>query len=68
MINLWKYEYCGKVKIEDMDGNIFVGNAQNVVDSEERSDLERNGDSIIISSGGKLIEFYVDEIRSIEKA
>ena len=33
MINLWKYEYCGNVKIEDMDGNIFVGDAQNVVDS-----------------------------------
>nr|DAQ67832.1 MAG TPA: hypothetical protein [Caudoviricetes sp.] len=67
MINLWKYEYCGNVKIEDMDGNIFVGDAQNVVDSEERSDLERSGDSIVISSGGELVEFYTDEIKNIEK-
>lgn len=67
MINLWKYEYCGNVKIEDMEGNIFAGDAQNVVDSEERSDLERKGDSIIISSGGKLVEFYTDEIKNIEK-
>lgn len=68
MINLWEYEYCGKVKIEDVNGNIFVGNAQNVVDSGERSDLERDGDSIIISTDGKLIEFYSDEIKNIENA
>ncbi len=45
----------------------FVGDAQNVVDSEERSDLERSGDSIVISSGGELVEFYTDEIKNIEK-
>ena len=41
MIDLWKYEYCGKVKIVDNAGNTFIGMAQEVTDEEDRSDEER---------------------------
>ena len=67
MINIWEYEYCGKVKIIDKDGNEFIGEAQEVTDESERADDEKQEDGITISSEGKLIEFYQSEIQSIEK-
>ena len=66
MINLWQYEYCGKVKIVDKDGNLFIGDAQEVTDESERSEFENAEDGITILSDGKLIEFYQSEIQSIE--
>ena len=67
MINIWEYEYCGKVKIIDKDGNEFIGEAQEITDESERSEDEMQEDGITILSGGKLIEFYQSEIRMIEK-
>lgn len=67
MINLWKYEYCGKVKIVDTKGNSFTGVSREVTDAEERSDEERQENGITIESNGGLIEFYQSEIKSIEK-
>lgn len=67
MVNLYKYEYCGKVKITDIDGRIFIGEAQEVTDEGDRSDLEKQEDGLTISSNGQLIEFYVSDIMSIEK-
>ena len=66
MINIWEYEYCGKVKVIDNDGNEFIGEAQEVTDESERDDEEEREDGITISSDGKLIEFYQSEIKSIE--
>ena len=67
MINIWEYEYCGKVKIIDKDGNEFIGEAQEITDESERSEDEMQEDGITILSEGKLIEFYQSEIQTIEK-
>lgn len=67
MINVWPYEYCGKVKIVDIDGNVFVGEAQEITDASDRSEDEKVEDGITINVGGKLIEFYQSEIASIER-
>ena len=67
MINVWSYEYCGKVKIVDIDGTVFIGEAQEVTDASDRSENEKSEDGITINCDGKLIEFYQSEILSIEK-
>lgn len=67
MINIWKFEYCGKVKIIDIEGNEFVGEAQEITDESERSEFEKQEDGITILSEGNLIEFYQSEIRTIQK-
>ena len=67
MIDLWKYEYGGKVKIVDLDGNTYVGMAQEVTDEEERSDEERKETGITIECDGVLVEFYQSEVNSIER-
>lgn len=67
MINVWPYEYCGKVKIVDIDGNVFVGEAQEITDASDRSEDEKVEDGITINVSGKLIEFYQSEIASIER-
>ena len=67
MIDLWKYEYSGKVKIVDVDGKTFIGIAQEITDEEERSEEERQEIGITIESDGVLIEFYRSNIKSIEK-
>ena len=67
MINIWEFEYCGRIKVVDIDGNEFVGEAQEITDESERSESEKKEDGITILSDGKLIEFYQSEIRSIEK-
>ena len=67
MINLWKYEYGGKVKITNIAGETFAGMAQEVTDAEERSDEEQQETGITIECDGTLIEFYQSEIKSIEK-
>ena len=54
--------------IVDIDGNEFIGEAQEVTDDEERSELEKPEIGITISTEkGNLIEFYVSEIKSIKK-
>lgn len=67
MIDLWQYEYCGKVKIVDVDGKTFIGTAQEITDEEERSEEERQEIGITIEIDGALIEFYQSDIKSIEK-
>ena len=67
MIDLWKHEYGGKVKIMNSAGETFTGMAQEVTDVEERSDEERQEIGITINCDGALVEFYQSEIESIEK-
>lgn len=57
MINLWKFEYAGMVKLTDTDGYIYIGDAQEVTDIGERSDLERMEDGITLFIEGKYVEF-----------
>ena len=67
MVNLWGYEYGGKVKIVDADGNAYIGMAQEVTDAEERSDEEHKEIGITIECDGSLVEFYQSEVKSIER-
>lgn len=67
MFDLWEFEYAGKVKIGDTDGRVFIGDAQEITDESERSDIEARELGITIASQGKLIEFFQSEIKSIEK-
>ena len=67
MFDLWEFEYAGKVKIVDTDGRVFIGDAQEITDESERSDIEARELGITIASQGKLIEFFQSEIKSIEK-
>lgn len=67
MINVWPYEYCGKVKIVDIDGTVFIGEAQEITDASDRAEDEKAEDGITVNVSGKLVEFYQSEIASIEK-
>lgn len=64
MINLWDYVNSRKVKIIDIDGNIFEGSVVCVTDSEEN---ETDEDDIAIQIDEyTIVGFYQSEIRSIE--
>ena len=67
MINVWPYEYCGKVKIVDIDGTVFIGEAQEITEASDRAEDEKAEDGITVNVSGKLVEFYQSEIASIEK-
>lgn len=67
MINLWEYEYSGKVKIVDIDGVEFIGEAQEIIDIEERAETEEQEISITVKCESTLIEFCESEIKTIEK-
>ena len=66
MIDLWKYEYCGKVKIVDIDENIFIGEALEVTDKDEHSEEENQELGITVEVNGTLIEFLQSDIKAIE--
>lgn len=68
MINIWEFQYAGRIKIVDIDDKEFIGDAQEVTEAEEQSDLDRQEDSITIyTDDGRLIDFYASEIKTIEK-
>lgn len=66
MINLWKYEYGEKVKIVDIDNNVFIGMPQEVTDRDERTDIDRQEIGITVDVDGALVEFFQSDIKSIE--
>ena len=66
MINLWKYEYGEKVKIVDVDNNVFIGMPQEVTDQDERTDEDRQEIGITVDVDGSLVEFFQSDIKSIE--
>lgn len=66
MINLWKYEYGKKVKIVDIDNNVFIGMPQEVTDQDERTDEDRQEIGITVDVDGSLVEFFQSDIKSIE--
>lgn len=66
MVDLWKFEYCGKVKIVDIDENVFIGEALEVTDKYERSEDEDQEIGITVEVKGTLIEFLQSDIKAIE--
>ena len=66
MINLWKYEYGKKVKIVDIDNNVFIGMPQEVTDQDERTDEDRQEIGITVDVDGSPVEFFQSDIKSIE--
>lgn len=67
MINVWKFENAGKVKLIDIDGKEYVGEALDVTEAEEQGDECVQEDSITVSTNGLLIDFLQSEIQCIEK-
>lgn len=65
MIDLFKYEYAGKVKLIDVDDKVYVGEALDVTDADDQGDGQKEKESITINTGESLIDFYVDEIKEI---
>lgn len=66
MVDSWKYEYGGKVKIVDIDENIFMGEALGVTDKDERSEEKGQEIGITVEIDGALIEFLQSDIKVIE--
>ncbi len=66
MINIWEFEYAGMVRIIDIDGVEFIGEAGEITEASEQTDLAKQEDSITLYAGGS-IEFYASEIKAIEK-
>lgn len=64
MVDVWNYVNSKKVKITDIDGEIFVGDVVCVMDSEENG---TNEDDITIQINKEtIIGFSQSEIESIE--
>ena len=66
MINLWNFADARRVKITDVDDNIFEGNVVEITDSDERSDLEPEEDCITIATDKGNIQFENTEILKID--
>lgn len=64
MINIWNFVNSKKVKITDIDGNIFIGNVICVIDTEENGSDE--DDITIQVDKDKIIGFLQSEIKKIE--
>lgn len=63
MVNIWDFQYAGRVRITDIDGKIFEGDVVAVFDAEETVDEK---DSIDIDTGSEIVGFNPEEIASIE--
>ena len=67
MINIWDYQDANRVRITDVDGQVFEGNVISVDDAEESSDLEKAEDNIsIMTDDGRYIGIYQSEIAKID--
>lgn len=66
MINLWKYQEAKKIKLTDVDDEVFVGTVLDVTDSSEYADEEIDEDGITIDIDGRHIEFMQSEVKEIE--
>ena len=51
----------------DTDGNIFIGEAEDITDASDRSEYEKKENGITLNVDGRFIDFYQSEIASIEK-
>lgn len=63
MVNIWDFQYAGKIKITTTEGRTFVGDVVAVFDAGETVDEK---DSIDIDTGSGIVGFTPAEIASIE--
>lgn len=67
MINVWNYKDAKKIKLIDIDNQIFTGNVYDINDAEDESeDYGFNEDSICLNINGNLVDIRQSEIKSIE--
>lgn len=66
MINLWSFADAERIKITDIDGDVFIGNIVDITDSGERSDLEPEEDCITIATEKGNVQFENAEILKID--
>ena len=71
MINLWDYQEARKIRLVDVDDEVFIGYVIDITDAEEymydeTDDIENFEDGITLKIGEKLIEFMQSEIKLIE--
>ena len=67
MINVWDYQEIKRIRIVDIDGQVFFGEVIEVTDAEDDSpDYGFGEDSITIESEGHQIAFPKSEILSID--
>jgi len=67
MINVYDYEYAGKIRLTTVNNDIYVGQAWNVVDKDYGVDELYPDDSlVVIFDGGNEEEFYQKDIAIIE--
>lgn len=63
MVNIWDFQYARRVRITDIDGRVFEGDAVAMFDAEETVD---GVDDIDIDTGSMIVGFHPEEIASIE--
>lgn len=71
MINLKEYKqlFDNRVKVICTDGDIIIGVWDDILNSFDAAEDERQEDSILIKEdSGRLVELYVSEIKDIQKA
>ena len=71
MINLWDYQEARKIRLVDVDDEVFIGYVIDITDAEEymydeTDDIENFEDGITLKVGEKHIEFMQSEIKLIE--
>lgn len=67
MINVWDYQHANRIKITDIDGQVFTGKVVEVTDVEDESpDYGFGEDSITIEVEGREISFPQSEILGID--
>ena len=71
MINLWDYQEARKIRLVDVDDEVFIGYVIDITDSEEYMYDETDGienfeDGITLKIGESLVEFMQSEIKLIE--
>lgn len=71
MINLWDYQEARKIRLVDVDDEVFIGYVIDITDAEEYMCDEENDknnfeDGITLKIGESLVEFMESEIKLIE--
>lgn len=66
MIDIWKYKDLNKIILTDVNNTSYKGQIVELIDADEKSDLEEQEDSIVLAVEGKQIEFLQSEIKAIQ--
>lgn len=67
MIRLWDFKNGDRIRLTDIDGDVFICFVIDISDAEERTELDKQEHGITVcTEDGRYIEFYQSEIKSIE--